>query len=52
VTFDPLEGSAEYGKPLTATTKASFKVPGVYVLRAIVSDGSLETPYDITVAVK
>jgi hypothetical protein len=52
VTFDPPEGSAEYAKPLAATTKASFKVPGVYVLRALVSDGSLETPYDITVTVK
>ena len=52
VSFDPPEGSAEYGKPVTSTTKASFKVPGVYVLRAIASDGSLETPYDITVTVK
>jgi hypothetical protein len=52
VTFDPPEASAEYEKPLTTTTKATFKVPGVYVLRGIVSDGSLETPYDITVTVK
>jgi len=52
VTFDPPEDSADFEKPLTATTKASFKVPGVYVCRAIVSDGSLETPYDITVTVK
>ena len=51
VTFDPSEASAENGKPLTSTTKASFKVPGVYVLRALTSDGSLETPYDITVTV-
>jgi hypothetical protein len=52
VTFDPPEASAKYGKPLTSTTKASFKIPGVYVLRAIASDGSLETPYDITVTVQ
>jgi hypothetical protein len=52
VSFDPPEASVEYGKPLTSTTKASFKVPGVYVLRAIASDGSLETPYDITVTVQ
>jgi hypothetical protein len=52
VSFDPPEASAQYGKPLTSTTKASFKVPGVYVLRATASDGSLETPYDITVTVE
>jgi hypothetical protein len=52
VSFDPAEASAEYGKPVTSTTKASFKVPGVYVLRAIASDGSLETPYDITITVE
>ena len=52
VSFDPPEASAEYGKPISSTTKASFKVPGVYILRAIASDGSLETPYDITVTVQ
>ena len=52
VIFDPPEASAENGKPLTSTTKASFKVPGVYVLRAIASDGSLDTPYDMTVTVQ
>ncbi len=52
VSFDPPEASAEYGKPITSTTKASFKVPGVYILRAIATDGSLETPYDITVSVQ
>jgi hypothetical protein len=52
VTFDPPEDSADFEKPLTVTTKASFKVPGVYIFRAIASDGSLETPYDITVTVK
>lgn len=52
VTFDPEEASAENGKPLTSTTKATFKVPGVYVLRALATDGSLEVPYDITVTVQ
>jgi hypothetical protein len=52
VIFDPPDASAEYGKPLTSTTRASFKIPGLYVLRAIASDGSLETPYDITVSVQ
>jgi hypothetical protein len=52
VSFDPSDASAEYGKPVTSTTKASFKAPGVYVLRAVASDGSLETPYDITVTVE
>jgi hypothetical protein len=52
VTFDPSESSAENGKPLTSTTKATFKVPGTYILRAIATDGSLETPYDITVTVQ
>jgi hypothetical protein len=51
VTFDPEDASAENGKPLTSTTKATFKVPGTYILRAIATDGSLETAYDITVTV-
>ena len=51
VIFEPSEASAENGKPLTSTTKATFKVPGTYILRAIATDGSLETPYDITVTV-
>ena len=40
-----------YGKPVTSTTEASFKVPGVYVLRAIASDGLLEAFHDVTVTV-
>jgi hypothetical protein len=51
VTFDPEDASAANGKPLSSTTKVTFKVPGTYILRAIASDGSLETPYDITVTV-
>ena len=41
-----------YQKPVTATTTASFKVPGVYVLRAIANDGALMTFHDVTVTVK
>jgi hypothetical protein len=59
VSFDPPEiifrrpaQPSDYGKPVTATTKASFKIPGTYVLRAIASDGSLEAAHDFTVEVK
>jgi hypothetical protein len=41
-----------YQKPVTATTTVSFKVPGVYVLRAIANDGALITFHDVTVTVK
>ena len=40
-----------YGKPVTSTMQASFKAPGVYVLRAIASDGLLEAFHDVTVTV-
>jgi len=52
VTFDPERSDPVYGQPVTAATKASFTVPGVYVLRAIASDRQLEATYDITVTVK
>ena len=52
VLFDPDGTNPVYGKPVTATTQASFSVPGVYVLRAVVSDGSLETFHDVTVTVR
>ena len=41
-----------YQKPVTSVTTASFKAPGVYVLRAVASDGSLMTFHDVTVTVK
>ena len=41
-----------YQKPVTSATTASFKVPGVYVLRAVASDGALTTFHDVTVTVK
>ena len=51
VSFDPALGPSGYGKPVTSTTKVSFRVPGTYVLRAIASDGALETVHDVTVTV-
>jgi hypothetical protein len=51
VIFTSTTPSTGYGKPVTSTTQASFKVPGVYVLRAIASDGLLEAFHDVTVTV-
>lgn len=51
VTVEPGIAGA-YQKPVTSTTTVSFKVPGVYVLRAIASDGALTTFHDVTVTVK
>ena len=52
VSFELGTVASGYQKPVTATTTASFKVPGVYVLRAIASDGALTTFHDVTVTVK
>jgi hypothetical protein len=52
VRFDPGAAASGYQKPVTCTTTASFQVPGVYVLRAIASDGALTTFHDVTVTVK
>jgi hypothetical protein len=52
VSFKPGTAASGYQKPVTSTTTASFKVPGVYVLRAIASDGALTTFHDVTVTVK
>lgn len=52
VTFDPERSERIYGKPFDAATRATFSAPGEYLLRAVVSDGLLETPYDIHVTVK
>jgi len=52
VLFDPDSTDPVYGKQVTSTTQATFSSPGVYVLRAIVGDGSLETFHDVTVSVK
>jgi hypothetical protein len=52
VKFGPGAAASGYEKPVTATTTASFKTPGIYVLRAVASDGSLRASHDVTVTVK
>jgi len=52
VRFDPGTTASGYQKPVTCATTASFKVPGVYVLRAIASDGALTAFHDVIVTVK
>jgi hypothetical protein len=52
VKFDPEQTTPVYGKPVTATTKATFSMPGTYILRAIASDRQLEGSGDVTVTVK
>ena len=51
VTFDPDSVPAVYGKPVDLTTKATFSAPGTYLLRAIASDGQLESIHEVTVTV-
>jgi hypothetical protein len=51
VTFDPDNAPAVYGKPIDLTTKVSFSAPGTYLLRAIASDGQLESIYEVTITV-
>ena len=51
VTFDPDSVPAVYGKPVELTTKVSFSAPGTYLLRAIASDGQLESIHEVTVTV-
>jgi hypothetical protein len=52
VSFEPSTVVSGYQKPITSTTTASFKAPGVYVLRAIANDGALTTFYDVMVTAK
>lgn len=52
VTFETTRSERVYGKPFDASTKATFSAPGTYIIRAVVSDGLLETPHDISVTVK
>ena len=51
VTFDPVSVPALYGKPVELTTRLSFSAPGPYLLRAIASDGQLESIHEVTVTV-
>lgn len=52
ISFTPPSVPPVHGKPLDATTQATFTVPGTYVVRATASDGQLETHYDATVVVQ
>jgi hypothetical protein len=52
VTFSPAASDRMYGKPVELTTNVTFSAPGVYVLRAIASDGLLESSQSLTVTVK
>ena len=52
VTFTNPATTGEYGQPVEATTTATFSAPGNYVVRAIASDGLLESPLAINVAVR
>jgi hypothetical protein len=51
-TFNPdSSGAPIYGKPVESATSVTFSEPGVYWLRAVASDTSLEATHDITVTV-
>jgi hypothetical protein len=52
VSFGPGIVANGYQEPVTLTTTATFQVPGLYVLRAVASDGSLSTFHDVAVTVK
>lgn len=49
--FEPEVSPSVYGMPLTSETKVSFPAPGIYRLRAIASDGSMFSTYDVDVKV-
>lgn len=51
VTFDPGSVPPVYGKPVDLATKVSFSAPGTYLLRAIASDGQLESIHEVKVTV-
>jgi hypothetical protein len=52
VTFAPDASAVVHGEPITLTSKATFSVPGTYVLRVTANDGQLYTSRDVTVTVK
>jgi hypothetical protein len=55
ITFSPptrVATSTPTTRSVTSTTVASFKVPGLYVVRTVASDAALESFHDITVIVK
>jgi hypothetical protein len=52
VQFSVEQSEPVYGAPLSESTQATFDSPGTYVVRALVTDGLLQTPHDILVQVK
>ena len=53
VMFEPESNKPAMGATTSElATQATFSAPGTYWLRAIASDGMLETPYDVKVTVK
>jgi hypothetical protein len=50
--FDPDSSKPEYKLTTTYTTTIKFREPGDYVIRALVSDGQLETTHDVKVTVQ
>ena len=47
--IDPEVSPVVYGQPVKLEASASFPVPGAYRLRAIATDGSLFSTYDVDV---
>jgi hypothetical protein len=52
VTIEMPSTSTSGNKSAEITTNVKFDAPGVYVLRAIASDGQIEAHHDVTVTVK
>lgn len=52
VTFTSDASTPVHGAPIDEKTQAVFSAPGNYLIRAVLFDGLLETPYDIAVTVK
>jgi plastocyanin len=52
VAFSAPTATGAHGVPTSSTTTATFTAPGTYVLRAIASDGLLESPRSVTVTVE
>jgi hypothetical protein len=52
VTFDPGSSKPEQKPSITQASTVHFSAPGTYVVRAIASDGQLETAGDVTVTVQ
>jgi hypothetical protein len=52
VVFDPENAPVAYGVPVTLTSKVSFSAPGMYLIKAVASDGQLMSTHDVTITVK